>query len=45
MDLDTGVTRVSATPAALALLAEIQAEHGEVLFHQSGGCCDGYSPM
>lgn len=37
--------RVSATPAALALLAEIQAEHGPVLFHQSGGCCDGSSPM
>jgi len=37
--------RVSATPAALALLAEIQADHGPVLFHQSGGCCDGSSPM
>lgn len=36
---------VSATPAALALLAEIVAGHGEVLFHQSGGCCDGSSPM
>lgn len=37
--------RVSATSAALALLAEIIAEHGPVLFHQSGGCCDGSSPM
>ena len=37
--------RVSATPEALALLAEIQVEHGPVLFHQSGGCCDGSSPM
>ena len=37
--------RVAATPAALALLAEIVAEHGPVLFHQSGGCCDGSSPM
>ncbi|MEW6641364.1 MAG: DUF779 domain-containing protein [Pseudomonadota bacterium] len=37
--------KVSATPAALALLAEIVAEHGPVLFHQSGGCCDGSSPM
>ena len=36
---------VSATPAALALLAEIVADHGKVLFHQSGGCCDGSSPM
>lgn len=37
--------KVSATPAALDLLAEIAAEHGPVLFHQSGGCCDGSSPM
>jgi uncharacterized protein (DUF779 family) len=37
--------KVNATPAALALLAEIVAEHGPVLFHQSGGCCDGSSPM
>ncbi len=36
---------VSATPAALALLAEIVADHGAVMFHQSGGCCDGSSPM
>ncbi len=39
------MTSVSATPAARALLAEIAAEHGPVLFHQSGGCCDGSSPM
>jgi uncharacterized protein (DUF779 family) len=37
--------RVAATPAALALIETIKAEHGEVLFHQSGGCCDGSSPM
>ena len=37
--------KVSATPEALALLAEIIADHGPVLFHQSGGCCDGSSPM
>ena len=37
--------KVTATPAALALLAEIVADHGPVLFHQSGGCCDGSSPM
>lgn len=37
--------KVVATPAALELLAEIQATHGEVMFHQSGGCCDGSSPM
>lgn len=39
------VERVVATPAALALLDEIRAEHGPVMFHQSGGCCDGSSPM
>jgi uncharacterized protein (DUF779 family) len=37
--------KVSATSAARALLAEIVADHGPVLFHQSGGCCDGSSPM
>lgn len=37
--------KVSATPAAMDLLAEIIADHGPVLFHQSGGCCDGSSPM
>jgi uncharacterized protein (DUF779 family) len=37
--------RVSATPAARQLLDEIIADHGPVLFHQSGGCCDGSSPM
>ena len=37
--------RVMATDAAKALLAAIIADHGAVLFHQSGGCCDGSSPM
>lgn len=37
--------KVTATPAALALLDEIIADHGPVMFHQSGGCCDGSSPM
>ncbi|KRB22992.1 acetaldehyde dehydrogenase [Mesorhizobium sp. Root695] len=37
--------KVSATPAAKVFLAEIIADHGPVLFHQSGGCCDGSSPM
>jgi uncharacterized protein (DUF779 family) len=37
--------KVSATPAALQLIDEIVREHGPVLFHQSGGCCDGSSPM
>jgi uncharacterized protein (DUF779 family) len=37
--------RVLATAPALALIAELQQKHGPVLFHQSGGCCDGSSPM
>ncbi|MDJ1160078.1 DUF779 domain-containing protein [Chelatococcus sp. SYSU_G07232] len=39
------VPRVIATEAALDLIAVLQGEHGPVLFHQSGGCCDGSSPM
>ncbi len=38
-------TRVSATPAALGLIGKLEARHGPLLFHQSGGCCDGSSPM
>jgi uncharacterized protein (DUF779 family) len=37
--------RVTATPAALDLIAELTAEYGPIMFHQSGGCCDGSSPM
>lgn len=37
--------RVLATEAALDLIREIQRDHPDVLFHQSGGCCDGSSPM
>ncbi len=39
------VTRVSATPAALAMIAKLEGMHGALLFHQSGGCCDGSAPM
>lgn len=37
--------RVEATASAKALIAEIRTEYPEILFHQSGGCCDGSSPM
>lgn len=43
--MSASLQRVTATPAALDLIAAIVAEHGPVLFHQSGGCCDGSSPM
>ena len=37
---------VSATDSALELIDDIKTQHGsELLFHQSGGCCDGSSPM
>jgi len=41
----SGILRVTATAAALDLVAILQREHGSILFHQSGGCCDGSSPM
>jgi uncharacterized protein (DUF779 family) len=37
--------RVTATPAAVDLIERLRAKHGPVMFHQSGGCCDGSSPM
>jgi uncharacterized protein (DUF779 family) len=37
--------RVIATEAAEQLIDEIRREHPRILFHQSGGCCDGSSPM
>ncbi len=43
--MDNKPPRVLATPAALALIDELAAKHGPLLFHQSGGCCDGSSPM
>jgi uncharacterized protein len=36
---------ISATDAALAKIAELVAKHGRLIFHQSGGCCDGSAPM
>ncbi|NHT19027.1 DUF779 domain-containing protein [Cellulomonas sp. IC4_254] len=38
-------TRVDLTPAAATLLRSLRDQHGELMFHQSGGCCDGSSPM
>ena len=37
--------RVIATEAALQLIRDIRDDHDDILFHQSGGCCDGSSPM
>ena len=37
--------RVTATPAAIEFIDEIRKSVPDILFHQSGGCCDGSSPM
>jgi len=39
------VERVLVTDAALDLIARLQRQHGALMFHQSGGCCDGSAPM
>ncbi|MFC8385233.1 DUF779 domain-containing protein [Nocardia sp. NPDC057272] len=39
------VRRVDLTEQAAALLRDLTGQHGPVMFHQSGGCCDGSSPM
>ena len=39
------VLRVTATPAAIELIERLRGKHGELMFHQSGGCCDGSAPM
>lgn len=38
-------TRVELTDPAAELLARLERTHGPLMFHQSGGCCDGSSPM
>lgn len=42
---EPGIARVLATESALALIEALRARHGALMFHQSGGCCDGSSPM
>lgn len=47
---DTGntggtVERVAVTDEAATLLGKLREQHGPLMFHQSGGCCDGSSPM
>jgi uncharacterized protein (DUF779 family) len=39
------VERVLATDDAIALIVKLTRMHGPLMFHQSGGCCDGSSPM
>jgi uncharacterized protein (DUF779 family) len=39
------VKRVLVTDEARRVIRRLREEHGELMFHQSGGCCDGSSPM
>ncbi|MGW1074037.1 DUF779 domain-containing protein [Streptomyces sp. NPDC002537] len=43
--MDEDVSRVALTPAAAELVRRLREKHGPLMFHQSGGCCDGSSPM
>lgn len=37
--------RLSVTNKAIAVIDQLREKHGELMFHQSGGCCDGSAPM
>lgn len=39
------IERVNISPEAEKIIDELRAKNGELFFHQSGGCCDGSSPM
>ncbi len=39
------LSRVDVTPDAVIVIEKLRAQHGPLMFHQSGGCCDGSSPM
>lgn len=39
------IARILVTPAAIELIDKLRQQHGQLMFHQSGGCCDGSAPM
>jgi len=39
------IERVSVTARARAVIDQLREQHGDLIFHQSGGCCDGSAPM
>jgi uncharacterized protein (DUF779 family) len=39
------MAEVTATPAAVEAIERLRAKHGQIVFHQSGGCCDGSAAM
>jgi len=44
-NFETMTKRVLVTDKAKAVIDELRAQHGDLMFHQSGGCCDGSAPM
>ena len=45
MNAETAPPRILATPLAEKWIGKLAAIHGPLMFHQSGGCCDGSAPM
>ncbi len=43
--LQTMTSRVLVTDEAKKVIDQLREQHGELMFHQSGGCCDGSAPM
>ncbi|MFL4489665.1 DUF779 domain-containing protein [Streptomyces sp. VTCC 41912] len=43
--LPGGAARIALTDGAATLLRSLRSQHGPLMFHQSGGCCDGSAPM
>ncbi|MEO8938584.1 MAG: DUF779 domain-containing protein [Burkholderiaceae bacterium] len=43
--MTTDVLRVTATESTVALIGKLRAKYGPLMFHRSGGCCDGSAPM
>lgn len=43
--MTTVTSRVSATPSAIALIKQLSAQYGDIIFFQSGGCCEGSGPL
>jgi len=41
----SSIERVSVTDRAREVIDRLREQHGELIFHQSGGCCDGSAPM
>ncbi len=39
------IERLSVTDKAKAVIDQLRKKHGDLMFHQSGGCCDGSAPM